>query len=323
MLETPNELEWALDQIERFESALGALREQLADTNPALYAVTSKAYEQRIRSLRDDVIAFLRERPAGAPLRVVARGASVGHGVIPAKLAAQLLNGLRSTLLAVGQQLRDRQLVPPDVKLREVFDLNLVATAMGSFVFSLDLAPATQPTLFSEYHFGELGLEELAGYVNALDPATGGGADVPPSVLSGLSKLSEVLSEGVQEVEISYSGPTRSFSARLGQESRDTIRARLGGEDLGPQTVKGVLVAIDIEKKQCSIQTGKSRRVNCAYDDRLEDRLIRALKRRVEIAGPTESTRAGRAFHITRIERFRQIAQTEGGQDESPDPDEE
>jgi hypothetical protein len=303
MITTTNELEWALDQIQKYEAMLDALRKRLAD-NPQLLAVTSKAYEQRLRVLHSDVVAFLRERPGEAPLHVAARGTEVGHGIIRAKAAALLLDGMRRAFSAMGSVYRQRNLLPHDVALREVFSLNLVATTSGSFVFSLDLAPRTQPSLFADYEWGERALEELAGYVSALRPGDEAAPDVPPSVLAGLGRLSEVLDQGVDEVEIEYRSASKAFSACMGRETREAILSRMGGGTLGPQTIKGELFEINTKTAKCRILT-EGRTIICDYEESIEAALIRSLKHWVEIAGPTAG--AGGRLRITRIESFRRI----------------
>lgn len=308
MITNANELEWALDQIERFEQALDALRNEIGASNPALFAVTSKAYEQRLRVLQQDVVAFLRERPGEAPLHVVARGRQVGHGIMPTRLAAQLLDGLQGTLYAIGRLFRDSNRIARTARLRELFGLNLVATAQGSFVFALDLAPRAQPKLMRDFDVGEEALAEMIGYINALSPDAAAAPDVPRPVLLGLRRLTDLVPSDVREIEVNYVGPQRTLTAALSESTKGAVLSRLGEADLGPQTIKGVMVGIDVDQKKCVVHRDEGPRISCDYEETLEDSLIRAIKHRVEIAGLTEPVERPRgAFRITRIERFRRL----------------
>jgi hypothetical protein len=317
MITNTTELEWALQQIEGFEAALDALREEIAASNPALFAVTSRGYERRIRALREDVVAFLRDRPTEAPLYVSARGARVGQGIMPARLAAQLLDGLQTTLLAIGRRFREEDRLPKTTRLRDVMGLNVVATASGSFVFALDLAPRAQRVLMRDYDLGEQALAEMISYINSLTttaPARG----VPRAVLLGLRKIADLVPSDVREIELKYVGPERTLTAALSETASQVILSRLGEGDLGPQTVKGVMVGIDVEQKKCTVHSDEGLRIGCDYDESLEDSLIRSIKHRVEIAGLTEPVERPRGgFRITRIERFRRLPQrTETDADE-------
>lgn len=308
MITNPTELEWALRQIEGFEAALDALREEIAASNPALFAVTSKGYERRIRALREDVVAFLRGRPSEAPLYVSARGARVGEGIMPARLAAQLLDGLQTTLVAIGRRFREENRLPRSTRLRDVMGLNVVATASGSFVFALDLAPRSQRLLMRDYDVGEQALAEMINYINALTPTATSAGEVPRPVLLGLRKIADLVPSDVREIELKYVGPERTLTAALSETTSGAILSRLGEGDLGPQTVKGVMVGIDVDQKKCVVHSDEGPRVSCDYEESLEDSLIRAIKHRVEIAGLTEPRERPRGgFRVTRIERFRRL----------------
>jgi len=207
---------------------------------------------------------------------------------------------------ALSSRVGEQEVIGALASLDPVFDLNLVATTAGSFVLSLDLAPRAQPPLLSEFDVGEEALEEMAGYVEALTLSTYH-SEIPRAVLVGLNTLAEVLDAGVSELQLQYAGRARSFDVTLVEETRHAIRTRLGEEDLGPQTIKGIAVAIDIESKECTIHADEGPRVKCSYEDALESDLIRALGHRVEIAGQTKPRHRPIGFDITRIERFRRL----------------
>lgn len=70
-------------------------------------------------------------------------------------------------------------------------------------------------------------------------------------------------------------------------------------------TVKGLLISIDIEKNTCRIRPEGEEVVSFGYRDDIEDDLIRALKRQVEVSGmivPVSRTSDRRRIrHIARL----------------------
>jgi hypothetical protein len=189
-----------------------------------------------------------------------------------------------------------------------MFGINLIATMPGSFIFALDLVTRTQPTLWGDYDMGEQALADMSNYITELGNEVAHSTGIPRPVLAGLKKLSECLDSDLQEIEIKYSGKSRVFSASLSTKSRERILSALGEIGLGPQTIKGRMIEINIEKRHCILTTNEGRHISCSYDPELEDQLIRSIKHNVEIAGQTEPIyRPVGGFRIIRIERFRRI----------------
>src|SRR5438093_13153543 len=70
VISTPSELEVALSQLDTFQAMLETMRQRLATSRPGLFPQVAEGYLTRIRVLESDVIAYLRERLAAAPLTV-------------------------------------------------------------------------------------------------------------------------------------------------------------------------------------------------------------------------------------------------------------
>jgi hypothetical protein len=70
MISNAEELETAIRQLGTLEDMLEATRQHLNDVAPALFPTVSESYLKKINSLRDDIITYLREKPAESPLTV-------------------------------------------------------------------------------------------------------------------------------------------------------------------------------------------------------------------------------------------------------------
>lgn len=72
------------------------------------------------------------------------------------------------------------------------------------------------------------------------------------------------------------------------------------------ETVQGILVSIDIERNTCKIRPEGEQLVSCGHDDQIEDDLIVAVKKHVEVSGIIEgASRNSDARRIKHIERLR------------------
>jgi hypothetical protein len=68
MIANANELEVAVHNLQSVENALNALRKEMLVTNPALFPVVAQTYTRRIRSLQDDIFAYLNKNLAVSPV---------------------------------------------------------------------------------------------------------------------------------------------------------------------------------------------------------------------------------------------------------------
>ena len=65
MIETPDQLEIALNQVASFKGMLEAMRRHLAETQPALIPLASEGYEKQLNQLQADICDYLlRQRTA-------------------------------------------------------------------------------------------------------------------------------------------------------------------------------------------------------------------------------------------------------------------
>jgi hypothetical protein len=70
MITNPTQLEVALHQLTSCEEMLEAMRCHLEETNPSLFPLLSKGYQERIRELQAEISEYLRECPTEVPLRM-------------------------------------------------------------------------------------------------------------------------------------------------------------------------------------------------------------------------------------------------------------
>jgi len=308
VISSPSELEVALSQLDTFQEMLETMRQRLSASRPGLFPQMAEGYLVRIRSLESDVIAYLRERPAAAPLTVRIAGPEIHAGTIRATLAVQLISGLQSALYQIGGLYGG----PPEATAREregtglraLLGLNLVATAPGSFILSMDLAPR-QLKLFHEYDTAAEALTKLIGHVNELQESPEAFSGQRPT-LRGIRKLSTLAKRGVEVITLKYDEEDRHAQADVTPLINERVEFLLGAPAVGERTVVGQLIQINVEDNSCVIHPDDAPRITCDYEENLEDDLMAALRKRIEMAGQFVSLeRQQDRYRITKIERFR------------------
>lgn len=308
MIVNATQLEVALEQLATFQRMQEAMRHHLQEDGSTLFPVISEGYSRRIEGLQEEIIEYLRERPAESPVSVRLTGPSMKPGIIRATLVSNLISGLQSALYQVGRLISlegaedDRSQKVPG--LHSLFALNLIATAPGSFVVAMDLAPRQQLNLFEEYDLASSAVETLIGHVNQLqtDPRAFSG-DTP--VLRGLHKVAVLVRKDVEAIEVLYRDRGRRVEAVFDSLVRQRIENLLGAPEEGERTVRGKLIEIDIENNTCKVHPEGEARVDCAYEEDLEEDLIGALRKEIEMAGQFVETGRPGHFRITKIERFK------------------
>jgi hypothetical protein len=304
-----NETQLAVAQqrLDSYRQMLETTRRHLQETNSSLFPSASEGYLRRIEELQDEITAYLRERPAESAVSVRLSGPAMQPGIVRATLVSNLITGLQSALYQVGRT------IAPDgstedgtsgVKgLHSSLRLNLIATRAGSFVLAMDLAPR-QLSLLEEYEFASSAVENLIGHVNQLqeDPYNYNGG-IP--TLRGLQKVASLVKRDVEAIQIVYREQDRRAEAVFTPTVRERIELLLGAPEEGERTVRGALIEIDTENNTCKVHPEGEARIDCAYEEDIEDDLIAGLKKQIEMAGQfVETGRPGR-YRITKIERFR------------------
>jgi hypothetical protein len=311
MISNATELEVAFGNLRACEDALEQLRADLQRSNPSLFPAVSGTYLHRIQALHEDIFAYLREHPAEAPLKVRLSGAAVRAGTVRVGLLAKLLEALQAALLHEGRAVSSAEPggagQKRTVSLRALLGLNLVATHTGSFVLAMDLAPR-QLALFEEYDLAERAVTRLIDHVAELqrdqEEFSGG-----KSLLRALDKLATFIQpRKLDAVEIQYRRDTVTREATMTPAARKTVDRLLGRPREGEETIRGLLVSIDIEKNKCHLHPEGEGHVACDYTEDIEDDLILAVKKKVEVGGMmrTAPDRPDRRL-ITEIRRFRLV----------------
>lgn len=309
MIANANELEVAFRNLELFEKALEALRKEMQETNPSLFPVVSQTYTRRIRSLQEDIFSYLRENPAEAPFKVRLAGAAIPRGAVRVGIVVRLLQSLQSVLLQEGKSI-DSVIGSTGqsnngTSLDALLGLNLVATQTGSFILALDLAPR-QFNLFEEYDIAERALTQMLGHIAELteprESFSGGKA-----ILRSLDKIASLINpEKLSTIEFAYKGEKITREAAFTPMVQQHIRTLLGRPSQGEETVQGLLISIDIEKNTCRIRPNGEDVVTCGYADDIEDDLISAVKKHVEVSGIMKPiSRNSDLRRIRYIERLR------------------
>jgi hypothetical protein len=254
MIANANELEVAFRNLQIFENALDTLREEMQETNPSLFPVVSQTYTRRIRSLQEDFFAYLRERPAEAPLKVKLAGAAIPEGAVRVGIVARLLQSLQSVLIQEGKAISAALGAPEpsgnETSLNALLGLNLVATQTGSFILALDLAPR-QLILFEEYDIAERALTQMLGHIAELtEPReTFSGSK---AILRSLDKVASLIRpDKLSTIEFAYKGEKIPREAAFTPVVQKHIGVLLGRSRQDEETVKGLLISIDIEN--CSL----------------------------------------------------------------------
>lgn len=306
MIENTTQLEVAIEQLATFQRMHEAMRLDLQRAGSSLFPTVSEGYSRRIEVLQEEIIEYLRERPAEAPVAVRMSGPMMRPGVIRATLVGSLITGFQTALYRVGKVVGAEYAEVTDQALegaRSIFRLNLIATAPGSFVLAMDLAPRQQLSLFDEYDMAASAVEKLISYVNELQEGpshyTG-----DPTTLRGLQKVALLVKKEVEAIEIFYHDKGHRAEAKFNSDVRQRIEYLLGAPDESERIVRGRLIQINVESRTCKVHPTGQSPVRCDYDESLEEDLISALKQDVELAGEFDIAPSGNPV-ITKIERFR------------------
>lgn len=114
----------------------------------------------------------------------------------------------------------------------------------------------------------EVAVLNLQSVKNALDALRKEMQQTNPTLFPVVSQTYTRRIHSLQDDIDAYLNESRALSASLGEEM-----------------VKGLLIAIDIEKNICRIRPEGENIVSCGYADEIEDDLISAVKKQVEVSG--------------------------------------
>ena len=310
MITNETQLAVAQRRLDSYRQMLETTRRHLQETNSALFPSVSEGYLRHIEELQDEIATYLREHPAESALSVRLSGPTLKLGIIRATLVGSLISGFQSALYQVGR-LTASEGTEGEIRkiegIRSLLGLNLVATAPGSFVLAMDFEPRQEPELFDEYDVASSAIKQLIHYVNELqkDPQDYTG-DLP--TLRSLQKVSTLVRRNVETIEVVYRNEQHRAEAVFDPVVRERIEYLLGAPKENEKTVRGTLIAINIENNTCKVHPAGEAPIDVDYEESLEDDLVAGIKQEIEMAGQfIETTRPGR-IKITKIERFRILA---------------
>lgn len=305
MITNPTHLENAFKQLSSFQDMLEAMRRHCYETQSPLFPIVSEGYLRRITELQTEIMEYLRERPADAPLRVRVQGPGVKHGIIKATFVSRLLAALQSAMYHIGgliSQKTDEDILSSSESLRSILSLDMVATAPGSFILVMDIPPRQQQSVFG-YNIAEATVEQIIKYIQEIyqESTLYSGDQI---TLQTLSKVANLVGEGIETIDISYALNNSILEAHMTPTVRDRIDYLLSIRVAEVRTVTGVLIEIDTEQDSCKIKLDDQTIARCRFDEELEDRLLAVMKCRLEISGRFTTTNTGRPL-IEKIEDFR------------------
>lgn len=307
MIRNATHLEGALEHLATLQRMQEAMRVHLQRSDPSFFPIVSEGYTRRIEDLQEQIIAYLREKPAESSLSVRVAGPSMQAGVIKATVVGKLIAGLQSALYQVGKPDGSQSAEGKSQKIegiRSVLGLNMVATSTGSFILAMELPGRHEPTLFEEHDIASLTLEQLIEHVNELrqsaDVYTG---DRP--TLRGLQKVADLVKKEIETIEVVYHDERRHAETVFDPSVRQRIEYLLDAPREGERTIRGKLIEINVENRTCKVHPEDAAAVTCDYEESLEDDLIAGLKRSIEMAGQFKESPISSSIRITKIERFR------------------
>lgn len=317
MITNATQLEGALEHLATLQRMQEAMRVHLQQTDPSFFPTVSEGYTKRIGDLQEQIVTYLRERPADSSLSVRVAGPSMQAGIIRATVVGNLIAGLQSALYQVGRMAGSEDAEGEARRIegiRSVLGLNLVATAPGSFILAMELPGRYEPTLFEEHDTASLTLERLIEHVNELRQSADYYSGDRP-ILRGLQKVADLVKREIETIEVVYRDERRHAETVFDPSVKQRIEYLLGAPKEGERTIRGKLIEINIENRTCKVHPEGEAAINCDYEESLEDDLIAGLKRKIEMAGQFRESPASSSIRITKIERFRVLDTEDDGLD--------
>ena len=303
MIGNEGELRDARRRLGLLEAAFDTLREQLSQENPTLFPTVSVGYTHQIRHLREEIEEYLLSRPAEAPLRMRLYGPVAHEGRVPATVLGQVVMAFQD-LLRREARILDKTVVRASADV----ELNLVATASGSFVLSMEVGvgPQGQRSLFPLVPLDTLGDRAVRRVLSRLRELKRPNADADE--VRPLHRLAAILgAKGVHGFEFMYDHADQVEEASLTLSDKERLdRLMVYGAETD-QRIRGTLVSLNIEENVCRIRPQRHRTVRCRYTELIEDDVIAAIGREVEVRGDIEQHAITGALTIHQITGIRMI----------------
>lgn len=305
MITNTIQLNASLEQLQKYESYFEEIRKYYENRNSSMFPIISEPYFKKIKELQILIFEYLKEKPVSAPLNIRIAGPLAKSGIIKASVVSKFLSGFQSAVYQIGGKTYSSMYEvynKIDSKLRSLLSLNLIATKPGSFILSMDLEPGQIPLFEKDVAYKSI--SQLINYINEIkkSPDAYKGSI---SVLRSLSKVANIIKNEIEEIEIRFEVENEIEETKIDPVVKDRIKFLLGEPDKGEKTIKGVLIGINIENNTCKVHPFDGSPINCIYDEKIEDDLINAIKKEIEMAGEFEETSKLGQIKITKINKFR------------------
>ena len=308
MITNSEQLNASYRYLEKLENLLENARKYYENKNSSMFPVISKSYISEIKKTHSLISDYLiNMQTVDSPLKIRISGHLLKSGKIKASVATNLLNGIQYALYNIGSKTyQDTQEIyyTLDTGKKKLLSLNLVATQPGSFIFALEMEES-QGSLFED----SLISKSISNLINSVNDILISPKEYKGTIytLRSLYKIANIIKNEIEEIEISFKTETYSLETKFNPTVKERIKYLLGGPERGEKTITGKLIEINIENNTCKVHPENENPIICEYDESLEDELILAIKKDIEMAGEFEQLSKPGKIKMTKINSFRII----------------
>ena len=312
-LSTPEDVEQAVEQLQRLYRAVADLRASIAPLNPQKFALLAEGPLDQIRELLAELDAHAATESGGAgrTLWLHVEGQGIRWPDAPSSVLASLLDILRKGVQAVAEfTARGMLSTRPTAELKRACDLRMVALAPGSLRVAVR-AP-------ENVELADVAGRALDTYLDVAAWAGSGESDehlermLPDATarrlaLAELGRLVPRQRGDIERIELSGTALGKRSPIVLARETRQRIggaMSRLVHEQTF--TVVGTLREIDLDKRTFILRNSEElSETPCDFPEELLETAKEALDKRVEVTGTKrahEVRRAAPRLFVTTLE---------------------
>lgn len=315
MIQNDEDLAQTLQQIATLYSALRAMKQDVLDKNPRLFALMAEGTTETLKTLQQEVNEYTGHAAAienEAEIWICVRGPNLEWPSSPSSIVIAFLDALRKGV-QVSAELTSRGKYTASA-LRKMCDMKVVAMLPGSLRVGVRIPQ--EDILRAEHALVEksvVNLFEVAAWVGSHEPEEKLESKVRDRrkrrlLLNALKPLIPRDPNTVAAVEISgrlVQVGSEISAVVLTQKSNERINHAIDNTTQSKTvSFSGQLREIDLDKMSCILRSDSEGSMRCIFDDEpLFSQAKGALDKKVIVAG-TKSTRGkiDSPLHVTRLE---------------------